>query len=130
VFSRTGIREIPEVTQLAIKAVQALGLDFGAVDVVFADGKASVLEVNSAPGLKGQTLVSYANAVRKYMGMPALTDDVTRTLIEQVTPPTVPTVAAPVAQVDRNAVTQGDVILRLDRPTAMKLKAILLGLNL
>jgi D-ala D-ala ligase C-terminus len=36
----------------AIEAIEALELDFGAVDVVFGDdGKAYVLEINTAPGL-------------------------------------------------------------------------------
>jgi hypothetical protein len=41
---------------LAAKAVQALQLDFGAVDVLLGkDGKFYVLEVNTAPGVQGLT---------------------------------------------------------------------------
>lgn len=50
----------------AIKAIGALGLDFGAVDVIIGrdDGKAYVLEVNTAPGLDAQaTLDFYSGAI-------------------------------------------------------------------
>lgn len=45
------------------KAIVALGLDFGAVDIVYnlKKGKYYVLEVNTAPGLSGSTLDSYVN---------------------------------------------------------------------
>lgn len=46
-------------------AVDALGLDFGAVDVIWNnhEAKAYVLEVNTAPGLEGGTLAAYAKAI-------------------------------------------------------------------
>ncbi len=41
--------------QLAVKAVRALGLDFGAVDLILADDmKAYVLEVNTGPALEAE----------------------------------------------------------------------------
>lgn len=45
----------------AIEAVKALGLDFGAVDLVYNRKKNEhyVLEVNTAPGLTGRTLEAY-----------------------------------------------------------------------
>lgn len=45
----------------AIKAIEALGLDFGAVDIVYNRNKDThyVLEVNTAPGLTGSTLDAY-----------------------------------------------------------------------
>lgn len=45
----------------AIMAVDALGLDFGAVDVIYNQhqNRAYVLEVNTAPGLEGTTLERY-----------------------------------------------------------------------
>jgi glutathione synthase/RimK-type ligase-like ATP-grasp enzyme len=54
----------PDVILESIKAVEALGLDFGAVDVIVGkkDGKAYVLEVNTAPGLTGTTLDKYVEA--------------------------------------------------------------------
>ena len=56
------VGDIPAaVCKQAVAAVEYLGLDFGAVDVVVGrdDGKAYVLEVNSAPGLQGETTLSY-----------------------------------------------------------------------
>lgn len=48
----------------SIRAVAALGLDFGAVDVVFNKrrGKAYILECNCAPGITGETVNIYKNA--------------------------------------------------------------------
>ena len=44
---------LKEQEQLAIKAVRALGLDFGAVDLILADDtKSYVLEVNTGPALE------------------------------------------------------------------------------
>jgi len=65
VFAREGVT-VPEVVrEQAIKAVQALGLDFGAVDVGYNElnGKAFVYEVNTAPGLEGTTLQRYAEGI-------------------------------------------------------------------
>ncbi len=81
VFSHTNVRDIPEVRQLAIRAVAALNLDFGAVDIVYADGIPYVLEVNTAPGLGGTTLVKYANALRGFMGQPNLPEYITAPII-------------------------------------------------
>lgn len=52
----------------AVAAVEYLGLQFGAVDVVVGrdDGKAYVLEVNTSPGLQGETTLKfYAEAIDK-----------------------------------------------------------------
>jgi glutathione synthase/RimK-type ligase-like ATP-grasp enzyme len=47
----------------------ALGLDFGAVDIIQDDGgNFYVLEVNTAPGLEGQTIKSYAEGFNAYQG--------------------------------------------------------------
>lgn len=53
------------VHAVAIRAVSALGLHFGAVDVIYNERKRSsrVLEVNTAPGLEGTTLERYRDAV-------------------------------------------------------------------
>lgn len=46
--------------ELAKKAIKALGLDFGAVDIGIIKGNnALVLEVNTAPGIEGETLQAY-----------------------------------------------------------------------
>lgn len=47
------------VLRAAYDSVQALGLDFGAVDVISRQDQAWVLEVNTAPGLTGTTLDTY-----------------------------------------------------------------------
>lgn len=52
---------------LSIRAVNALGLDFGAVDLISRGEHYYVLEVNSAPGLQGSTLRAYVEAIRKYV---------------------------------------------------------------
>lgn len=53
----------PSCVELAAKrAFEATGLDFGAVDVIYNanQNKAYVLEINTAPGLEGQTVTDYA----------------------------------------------------------------------
>ncbi len=53
---------------IAAKAVEALGLNFGAVDLgKRADGTYVVLEVNRAPGVEGGTTEAYAKAVSKWI---------------------------------------------------------------
>jgi len=62
---RTGnLKRLERVEQLAIDAVEALGLDFGAVDILMTgDGSVYVLEVNTAPGLGNtDTLMAYVEA--------------------------------------------------------------------
>jgi hypothetical protein len=50
--------------QVALAAITALGLDFGAVDLVQdKHGKYYILEVNTAPGIEGQTIQRYATAL-------------------------------------------------------------------
>jgi hypothetical protein len=58
IFMREGV-DLPEVAiKQATYALQALGLDFGAVDLIYNEkqDKYYVLEVNTAPGLTGTTL--------------------------------------------------------------------------
>lgn len=49
----------------AVAAVKALGLNFGAVDIIWSSrsDKGCVLEVNTACGLEGTTVEKYANAI-------------------------------------------------------------------
>jgi glutathione synthase/RimK-type ligase-like ATP-grasp enzyme len=65
VYCRENIHVPGDVFKQALAAVAALGLDFGAVDVIWnhKEQQAYVLEVNSAPGLEGQTLTSYKEAI-------------------------------------------------------------------
>jgi len=64
-------REAPPDDQLAIDAIEALDLDFGAVDVIRAEGtdEEYVLEVNTAPSLDRNNLERYANALADSAGM-------------------------------------------------------------
>lgn len=63
IFAAKNVDPSADRDQLAIDAVKALGLDFGAVDIVEdKHGKFFVLEVNTAPGLEGQTIKKY-NAI-------------------------------------------------------------------
>lgn len=79
VFIREGVSPPKEVLDQAIKAVEICGLDFGAVDVIWNNhrGKAYVLEVNTAPGLEGQTVETYIDGLtnlynkKKNKGKPA-----------------------------------------------------------
>jgi hypothetical protein len=66
VFAREGISINDIVKQVAIQSVSALGLDFGAVDIIITpQGVPKVLEINTAPGLEGTTLESYALAIEQ-----------------------------------------------------------------
>jgi len=65
VYTRGVVGELSEdVKAVAVKAVKALGLDFGAVDLALREDQAYVLEINTAPGLQGQTVTAYVEAIR------------------------------------------------------------------
>jgi glutathione synthase/RimK-type ligase-like ATP-grasp enzyme len=70
-FVVADLKEIPssQIFQQAILATQAAGLNFGGVDVAWnATAKmASVLEVNTAPGIEGQTATIVANSLKDYI---------------------------------------------------------------
>ena len=66
VFARDGIDIPQEVKDVAVQALMALSLDFGAVDIIYTPtGEALVLEVNTAPGLEGTTLERYTVAFKE-----------------------------------------------------------------
>ena len=68
VFCRDNAMVKDHVKTLAVKAVNALRLDFGAADVaMMSNGKAVVLEVNTAPALQGTTLEIYTNAIKEWI---------------------------------------------------------------
>jgi glutathione synthase/RimK-type ligase-like ATP-grasp enzyme len=63
---RTGkLKSLERVENLAIDAIEALGLDFGAVDIIMDnDGEVYVLEVNTAPGLGNtDSIEAYVEAI-------------------------------------------------------------------
>ena len=68
VYARAEIAPPEELLSSACKAVNLLGLDFGAVDIGhrLIDNKFFVFEVNTAPGLEGTTLDNYAKAIYNY----------------------------------------------------------------
>jgi len=58
---------LPEAgANLAIQAVAAVGLDFGAVDLIYNKhhNKFYLLEINTAPGLEGTTLTNYIKEIK------------------------------------------------------------------
>lgn len=69
IFAREGVVESPVASEEALKAVAALGLDFGAVDIMWnqRENKYFVLEVNTAPGLAGTTLEGYAKRFKEVL---------------------------------------------------------------
>jgi glutathione synthase/RimK-type ligase-like ATP-grasp enzyme len=66
IFQRNEVKLPVDVENQAKKTVAALGLDFGAVDIIWNEERqqAYVLEVNCAPGLEGSTINDYANGFR------------------------------------------------------------------
>ena len=64
VYCRDNYIPDPTSIQLAIDAVRVVGLDFGAVDLIYNQhyNQFYILEVNTAPGLEGTTLINYVNA--------------------------------------------------------------------
>jgi len=68
VFAHDNVDCPNNVKEEALKAVNALGLDFGAVDIaVNKEGKAVVFEVNTAPGLENfDTIEAYVTAFNNY----------------------------------------------------------------
>lgn len=59
----------PTVKTQAIRCVRACGLVFGAVDVIYNAKKkaAFVLEVNTSPGLEGETITAYVDAIKTFV---------------------------------------------------------------
>lgn len=67
IYAREGVELGEEPRLQALAAVEALGLDFGAVDVIWNErgDEYYVLEVNTAPGLTGTTLEKYVEALKE-----------------------------------------------------------------
>ncbi len=68
VYCRSDIVPCDVRKELAIRSITALGLDFGAVDIIYNEHENQyyVLEVNTAPGLEGTTLQKYLDAFTRY----------------------------------------------------------------
>ena len=70
IYSHKDIEYPEEIKGIAVNAVEALGLDFGAVDIILSARKGNtpyVLEVNTACGLEGLTVEKYKEAFLKYI---------------------------------------------------------------
>lgn len=67
VYCRDNVNTRVGLDTMAINAVQCLGLDFGAVDIIWNEKaqRGYVLEVNTACGLEGRTVEIYADAIRR-----------------------------------------------------------------
>lgn len=65
VYTRDGIVQPAGLGDLAVRAVQAVGYSYGAVDIIYNERRDAcfVLEVNSRPGLMGTTLNKYTDAL-------------------------------------------------------------------
>lgn len=65
VYCRENITEPEGIRELALAACAALGLNSGAVDIIWneRENKCYVLEVNSAPGIEGTTCKKYSNSI-------------------------------------------------------------------
>lgn len=66
IFVRGDVAPPACVLEVSRRAFLASGLDFGAIDVIYneRERRAYVLEINTAPGLEGQTIEDYANFFR------------------------------------------------------------------
>lgn len=69
IYARENLEYDKALNAVAIAAVGALGLDFGAVDIIWNERQKQgyVLEVNTAPGLEGTTLQKYVNAINSFV---------------------------------------------------------------
>lgn len=68
-FQIQGIEMPKAAAEQAVLAVNTLGLDFGAVDLIWnqKEDKWYVLEVNTAPGIEGTTLAKYVEQFKKVL---------------------------------------------------------------
>lgn len=67
IYATENINPSAAVLRNAAAAVAALGLDFGAVDIISRRDDAWVLEVNTAPGLTGTTLEVFTRNVTEFV---------------------------------------------------------------
>jgi len=69
VYCRDDISPPEGIQELSMRVIQALVLDFGAVDIIWNEhyNQMYVLEVNTAPGLEGQTLDFYVDNLKRLL---------------------------------------------------------------
>ena len=63
VFARENVQVSENVKRVSTDAVRSLGLDFGAVDIVESEDSIKILEINTAPGMVGETVTRYTDAI-------------------------------------------------------------------
>lgn len=61
-------RQVELLATLSKAAVECLGLDFGAVDIIISKGKPYLLEVNTAPAMVERRMEKLARAINKEIG--------------------------------------------------------------
>lgn len=67
VFRQSNLKRLERIEELAIRAIEALSLDFGAVDIIKdQDGEVFVVEVNTAVSCDDETLSNYLTAINDY----------------------------------------------------------------
>lgn len=66
IYAREDVRPPDAVLDYSKRALACSGLDFGAVDVIYnaREGRAYVLEINTAPGITGTTVERYVDYFR------------------------------------------------------------------
>ena len=70
IFARESGMPLNTSKEAAIECIKHFGLDFGAVDLIETkDGETYVLEVNTAPGLEGQTVENYRKVFQDKLGI-------------------------------------------------------------
>jgi glutathione synthase/RimK-type ligase-like ATP-grasp enzyme len=70
IYAREGVVLPSEDAEAqAVKALEVTGLDFGAVDLIYNERRdlSYVLEINSAPGLEGTTVLEYQEAITRML---------------------------------------------------------------
>jgi len=70
IYARNNI-EVPNAVLICANAViRSFNLDFGAIDIIYNEkhDRAYALEINTAPGLEGQTVEIYSNAFKEFLG--------------------------------------------------------------
>lgn len=70
IYVRDTARPHPDVCRQALLAIREVGLDFGAVDIIWNrhHEAAYVLEINTSPGMTGTTLTKYVEAFQENYG--------------------------------------------------------------
>ena len=70
VYCRDNVVAPVDVLGQAQKVMASCRLDFGAIDIIYNEKQqqAYVLEVNTAPGLEGTSIESYARGLKEYIG--------------------------------------------------------------